>query len=102
MWEMVCETRVLRGTRYTFSFANAADGGRVELVFEHRSTERTGAVKCGGVDVAVVERERRGNEWRVVVAQGMDMSAIAGLLVAVDDRVKTAAASGAAASAGGA
>jgi len=88
----------------TVTFANATGDGRsAELNFKKDGIGSSGVVKLGGQDVAIVEKKhwKMRSEYHITVAPGLDMFLPIGLMVALDDKAKTAQRSAGAAGGGG-
>jgi uncharacterized protein YxjI len=80
-------------SKNTVSFANAAgDGKSAELNFKKKGFGASGVVTLAGQDVAIVEKKhwKMRTEYHITVAPGLDMFLPIGLMVALDDKIRTA------------
>jgi uncharacterized protein YxjI len=81
------------GTKFNVSFNNAVIQHRQQLCFDRGYFDTEGIITdgAGGPVIALVERKiiLLRKEYRVVVAPGVDVALIAGLIVCLDDQEKS-------------
>jgi uncharacterized protein YxjI len=81
------------GTKFTASFNNAVTQHHRQLYFDRGYFNTDGAITdgAGGPVIAHVERQiiMLRKEYRVVVARGVDVALITGLIVCLDDQEKS-------------
>jgi uncharacterized protein YxjI len=107
VWEMEITSHMFIGTETTMRFFNVANGGKEDqLEFKNNPMGSTGYVKYQGKEVAKVHRNKLqlGTKYDLEVMQGLDLSLIVGIVVAMHDKIETrnsAAASGGSGGGGG-
>jgi uncharacterized protein YxjI len=102
LWEYEIHSS-LGGSNTKMAFRNTATGGKPDhLDFKHKSLGSTSYVKHEGRDVAVVHKKKwqLKRVYELTIAQGLDMTLIIGMILSMDDKVRSNAAASAGAAGG--